>query len=530
MSREKVLAHVLQSGTLPTLSNVASKLITLTSREETTLSEITNLISHDVSLSAKVLKVVNSSFYSFPNEVSTIQQAVAILGINAIRSLVLSFSFLGMERVSSSSGFDYQNFWEKSLATAVAARLIFKHVKSTIDPEEVFTAGLLHNIGVLILAQAYPDRYNIILKQAEKTKKPLYELEELRIGASHAYIGSMVAEHWNFPKSLSVPILYHADPDSYKDNDAERRKVIQTVHLAGLVSYIPYTDQPVEFADKFRTGAEKLLGLSRKAIDQVLETVSDEVAKAADYFGMDVNETPSIPEILHKANIELSLLNMSYEQINRELVNTKIALEKTNAELEAKNRYLESIANLDGLTEVFNHRYFQETCDKELNRATRSGRVLSLIIADLDRFKSINDFYGHLAGDYILREICRVWRKTLRDYDVLARYGGEEFAVLLPETDEEQAVVVAEKMRLAAMEHTFTKDGQRFSVTSSFGVATLKNVSEIDPRNIKDAKNQLFAQADEALYAAKRKGRNRVEVYALKNDKWYKKIKMPGAS
>jgi HD-like signal output (HDOD) protein len=96
--REDVIANTLKANSLPTLSNVASKLIELTGREETTINEITQLISQDVSLSAKVLKVVNSAFYSFPNEVGTIQQAVAILGTNAVRSLVLSFSFLRMEK------------------------------------------------------------------------------------------------------------------------------------------------------------------------------------------------------------------------------------------------------------------------------------------------------------------------------------------------------------------------------------------------------------------------------------------------
>ena len=129
MTRDEVLTHVLQANSLPTLSNVASKLIEITGRSETTIDEITHLIAQDVSLSAKVLKVVNSAFYNFPNEVGTIQQAVAILGTNAVRSLVLSFSFLRMEKARRDGGFNYHLFWEQSLATAVAAKMIVGLVK-----------------------------------------------------------------------------------------------------------------------------------------------------------------------------------------------------------------------------------------------------------------------------------------------------------------------------------------------------------------------------------------------------------------
>ncbi len=112
----------------------------------------------------------------------------------------------------------------------------------------------------------------------------------------------------------------------------------------------------------------KMFHLKAIAIDEILEKVNVEVAQAADYFGLKIGGTASIPELLQGANIELSLLNMSYEQMNRELVQAKLQLENLTGELEEKNSYLESIANLDGLTEIYNHRYFQEFLDKEISR------------------------------------------------------------------------------------------------------------------------------------------------------------------
>lgn len=520
MTRDEVLQHVLESRALPTLSNVASKLIEITGKEETTLYEITQLIAQDVSLSAKVLKVVNSSFYSFPNEVRTIQQAVAILGTNAVRSLVLSFSFLNMERKRGQSGFDYQRFWEQSLATAVAARMLALQVKTGLDPEEVFTASLLVNIGVLILAQAYPERYDALLRGAkEEGGGTLLEKEQQELGADHAWIGAQAARHWQFPETLVLPILHHHDPDGYAGGQAEVAREIRIAYLADLVANILYSARPIEFADRFRKDAGRLLKVSGKVVDRILETVSDEVARAAEYFGLKIEGTPSIPEILQKANIELSLLNMSYEQMNRELVAAKLELERLNDELKEKNTILEELANIDGLTGVTNHRHFQENFDRELNRAVRGDHPLALIMVDLDHFKRINDSYGHQAGDFVLREACRVWKEQLRDYDLLARYGGEEFAVLLPESDTEAALTVAGKLRQATDEHEFADRGERYAVTASFGVSVFV------PGDCEASKDELLEQADSALYEAKKKGRNRVELYAPKKSGWLRRIK-----
>lgn len=513
-TKEEVLQQVIDSGSLPTLSTVASKLINITGKEETTIYDITKLIAQDVSLSTKILKVVNSSFYNFPNEVGTIQQAVAILGTNAVRSLVLSFSFLNMERPAHGKGFDYERFWEESLAAAVASKLIMAKV-SAGDPEEVFTVSLLQNLGKLILACAFRDTYDQILQDADGSEKRLLELEDERIGANHAYIGSEAAKHWMFPDTLTVPIRYHHDPDSYQQKNSEMMTEIRVVHLAALLANIMYSGKPIDYHAPFRDRAQKMFKLDSKVIDEILGKANGDVAQAADYFGLKIGGTASIPELLQEANIELSLLNMSYEQMNRELVQAKMQFEKLTTELEEKNRYLESIANLDGLTEIYNHRYFQEFLDREISRTIRRETELSLILADIDAFKKFNDFHGHQAGDYVLHEVAKVCGELIREYDLLARYGGEEFVFVLPETGQQDAILVAEKIRTAIEQHPFVFGEDEYRVTISFGAASF----ELDRKPIMP-KAELIERADKALYSAKKKGRNRVEGYAEKSG-WF---------
>jgi len=156
---------------------------------------------------------------------------------------------------------------------------------------------------------------------------------------------------------------------------------------------------------------------------------------------------------------------------------------------------------MDGLTNVHNKRYLVEALDRELPRATRHQRPLAVLMFDLDHFKQVNDTYGHIAGDYVLKEAANVVRVRLRPDDVIARYGGEEFAVVLPETDLKGAVVIAEELRKRLAEHEFMFEAERISVTVSIGCTQL--------RGEEDAVKLLQA-ADVKLYEAKRGGRNRV--------------------
>ncbi len=155
----------------------------------------------------------------------------------------------------------------------------------------------------------------------------------------------------------------------------------------------------------------------------------------------------------------------------------------------------------DGLTGTYNKRYLLETLEKEIPRARRYKRPLSLVMFDVDHFKKVNDNYGHLAGDYVLKELCNVARGRLRPDDVLARYGGEEFAILLPETNRAGAIEIAEQIRSLIEKHVFRFESETIPITSSFGVA------ELSP----DADELAFIKAaDEKLYQAKNSGRNKV--------------------
>ncbi|MEZ4337377.1 MAG: diguanylate cyclase [Sandaracinaceae bacterium] len=174
----------------------------------------------------------------------------------------------------------------------------------------------------------------------------------------------------------------------------------------------------------------------------------------------------------------------------------------SGSDLEAQ--YHETIYNMtivDGLTGINNKRYLMEALEREIPRARRHQRPLSVVMFDIDHFKSINDNYGHLAGDYVLKELATLVKGRLRPDDVLGRYGGEEFCAALPETNLPGAVSIAEDLRRRIEERRFVFEGEVIPVTVSLGCSELDGEMDV---------LQLIKAADEKLYDAKRGGRNRV--------------------
>jgi len=176
-------------------------------------------------------------------------------------------------------------------------------------------------------------------------------------------------------------------------------------------------------------------------------------------------------------------------------------LEGGNIEAEYHEE-LHRLAIVDGLTQLHNRRYLLDFLDRELARARRHERPLSVLMFDIDKFKSINDTHGHLCGDAVLRDLSNCLRPTIRREDLLARYGGEEFCVVLVETDHTQAVGAGERIRRAVEGTIFEFEGERFPVTVSVGAATVGTKHE--------SPDDLLQAADARLYEAKRTGRNKV--------------------
>jgi len=239
------------------------------------------------------------------------------------------------------------------------------------------------------------------------------------------------------------------------------------------------------------------------AIVKPIETLSDGARRIAQgQLDLEIPE-PSTHD-------EIGLLTRTFNDMMRKLRRNQMQIETTNTELMDRNNQLrqanevlEQLSITDGLTKLHNHRFFQDHLTREIKRVQRVNKPLSMIIADIDDFKALNDRLGHAAGDELLRRIARLMNESIRDSDLLARYGGEEFVVLTSDTDLKGAERLAEKIRVAIAESSFILDEslRPTRTTVSMGVAQYKG-----------NRKRFFAAADRSLYRAKAAGKNCVVV------------------
>ncbi len=213
--------------------------------------------------------------------------------------------------------------------------------------------------------------------------------------------------------------------------------------------------------------------------------------------------------------LENAYLHSLSEQTQGELKKAHQNLEKQinerTAELTHANRQLQELSVTDELTGLYNHRYLVRTLESEFKRALRYKRNFTLLMADVDFFKQVNDAYGHPCGDLVLRELGRIFKRTVRATDIVARYGGDELAVVLLETQREMALKISEKLRREVEKYPFQWEGESFQVTVSIGAASAFE------KGIRDW-NTLLSAGDKALYQAKGSKRNTVVAFKPETD------------
>jgi len=195
-------------------------------------------------------------------------------------------------------------------------------------------------------------------------------------------------------------------------------------------------------------------------------------------------------------------------KINYALFIIKKVLETKRLEEKAKKtEYYKELSKIDSLTSIHNYRFFKEILDNEIKRHERYERSLSFLLIDIDDFKRINDTYGHLTGDIVLKEMAELLSKTVRSCDFLARYGGEEFAVILPETSEKEAFILGKRIVSVIEHHRFKSiDAESIGkISVTVGLTSFPGSAS----NLQ----QLIDRADQALYKGKRSGKNRITVF-----------------
>ncbi len=277
-SKTNILDTVSNISTIPTLPMVLDRITKLLKNPQTSAEEVGRAITKDQALASKVLKLVNSAFYGFPGRISTITHAVVILGFSTIKNIILTASIFETFKKGreNSTGFDMEKFWLHSVACGAAAQTLAKHIGNQ-DKEESFIAGLIHDIGKIILCQYLPKEFTEIIRHVREKNTLIYESEKELYETTHQEIGGLIAQNWNLPANLQHAICYHHIPSKSQNHYI----TISIVHCADiLVRALDFGNGGDNKIPCLADHVWKTLKLNEKNLPPILEEISEEVEKA----------------------------------------------------------------------------------------------------------------------------------------------------------------------------------------------------------------------------------------------------------
>jgi diguanylate cyclase (GGDEF)-like protein len=504
INSQKIMGLFSQDLSLPSPPTVAVKILNAVNQDEDALSKLGEIIATDPALTVKLLKIANSCIFRGNTAVNNINKAIPLLGTNIIKNIALSFVICDQFNKGNEPFFNFNLFWQRSIVTAVAAEKLNK--LTSHNNEDIYISALLLHLGMIIIAQAKGLEYKNLCRDARLVEKKLEEAELEHYGYSHFQVTYALLQNWNIPREICELILLHPSPEQIPE------KLKKSSAILNYAEQIASICMDSEVALKARLLTEELnreLGIGTDQIHELYDQVATDSKQILTDFELETTQMHAYSDLLQQANLELSKLNFSNEQLILELTETRAKSDRLACELFKANSQLRELAYCDALTGLYNHRYFHESLAIELSRAARYHSSFSLLLFDIDHFKKVNDSLGHQAGDRVLANVAKAINKGLRPSDLIARYGGDEFAVILPETDKAGAKVFAARLRRGVEGIATLIDDQEIHITISIGICSISNPSD------QVSKESIIAAADKGLYLSKQNGRNKMTLTEL---------------
>ena len=429
--QQQLIDRIRNCPNLPSLPAIAVQVLDLAAKPEVDIAEIARVISKDPALSGKILRTVNSSFYGRSQHVSTISHALVILGLQSVKTLVLGFSLVSNLTKTRSKGFKHIVYWRHSIYSATAARAVAARL-GVVQTEEAFLAALLMDIGMLVLDLVVGEAYGQIHASID-THAKLAEAEHAALGLSHAEVGAMLAEQWKLPPLLTMPIRFHHAPEQVEE--PALRKVVDIVYLSSRCADVFVDERAADAIAEVRALCTGRHGLAAPDADALLDDIGKRTREVASLFEINIGGNGGdYDAILRKANEALVDLTLRSQQQAQALTQQATQLQQQASTLVEQNQKLQRQATTDALTGLANRARFDAFLAEQFAACLAIGKPLGLLMLDVDRFKSVNDRYGHPAGDKVLHALGALLRQTVREHDLAARFGGEEMCVVLPAT------------------------------------------------------------------------------------------------
>lgn len=474
------LEHKLvKSPSVPTLPMVAQKLLQLLNRRDVELSQLADLISVDPGLTLKVVRLINSPLYGIVREITSLRDAVIYLGMNAVRSVALSFSFLSAFPAGEKSGDRLNGLWRTSLMNALAARRLAAELGGW-DVEEAFLAGLVADVGTLLMYRAVPE-YPELVNRFYGGEADLLELEQQHLETTHPVLGSFLLEAWKFPRHLIELVKFHHDPTLVESNSEmeQRARVLYAAWLcARALTVSGFTDKISSLEHR----VSGVLGIPVVVARGITAELPTELRETAAVFEVPVDEQRSYDELLDEANQTLSRLALEADQSARDLAGA-LAVGRT-AFRQISNPGAEP-GNLDNETGLLSRPAFDTLLEALHRRAREIHRPIGLMVFQIENLKSILEHNGHEVALEVLAKIGERVPRLIRQSDYCARLSDDQIAVLAPGCSAPDLLNAGERVRFGFEDGSLSTTAGPVSCQVVVGLAsTTPHKDAIDPQTL----------------------------------------------
>lgn len=410
---QETIERVLACEDLPTLPAVATRVVSLTSDPDLKMQDLVTTIEHDQALAAKVLRTINSSFFGLRSKCTTINQAIVMLGLSAVKCLALGFSLVDTLKDERPGEFDYAGFWRRSIYTGVAAR----HVARTIGADwedEAFLGGLLQDIGVVAMYRALGSDYAEIVRAAKGRHQDLVRHELAALEVQHPEIGAMLASRWRLPDELVLPIRYHERPTAAPASVADQ---VRAIALGNLVHDVLTEARPSKALAAFEERALSWFRLDPKQATMLIREVGASISEVTDIFQLDAGQAVDVEAVLKAADEQMV-------QITRHGADVEPA-----SGLEPRSR-------------------FDEIVDRMLDGAVQRDVPFAVLLLGLDGFEMVRRSGEHEGAD-ALGAVAEEARRAAEDQATIACFAGDTIGVILPGATRLEAERVSGGIRAA---------------------------------------------------------------------------------
>jgi diguanylate cyclase (GGDEF)-like protein len=468
------------ASNLPSPPAVAARLIKVADDPDLNMTTVVDILRVDPALTAKLLRLANSPLYARRRHIDTLQQAVTLLGLDAVMTAALSLTLLS-DHTAGSRASVFQKQWSRSVHAAVAAQALAVHLP-VVPPPDAFLAALLQDIGVLVIAKLEPSVYEAL---DQPSHEPLIDAEVCTLGFDHATAGAELLSAWNLPGHVVNAVRHSHRGDLGLDAPLDA-----IVAISGLIADGVAGD--VEIMPVVRERAD-VLGITVDQLNQTLAAMDEALPQLAPLLHAAVPPTERLAE-------------MAAEMIMERLMSAQAATDELRTQFQCASETATLLVEqnrIDPLTRQLNRHALEVTIDDQVEQWNRFGWPFAILFVDVDHFKQVNDTWGHSAGDDVLGAVAAQLSQTLRHGDLVGRFGGDEFIVVLPAVSSLQASNVAARLVASMRSNPIrVSDGTLHTQTVSIGVAATDQFR--GPLN----RQELIEAADRALYAAKHDGRD----------------------